>query len=131
MILPRSIRLDKNREVIADPRNNPRLWERYGYVWEKGTFTVPLNTPEERVQFAAHKYVNKFGRMLEERKVFQVLQVQGPFRDYGAVAQAIVEPDRKRYVMWAKVRRRPVTTHFDIPDQYVPAMQAAGLKLQE
>ena len=98
-----------------------------GGVWERGTFTVPADVSEERVQLVAHKYMSRFGEALEKMG-YQVLWM----------SQARIDPlpipedgDRKRYRMMAWVRQRPVEIHMDIPDELVPEMLQKGMKLTE
>ena len=99
-----------------------------GGFWERGTFTVPIATTEERVQLLAYKYIRKFGDFLEEKKGYRVHKVVGPVLDDGLFP---IPADRRKYVLFAFVSKRPIIPIFDIPDQYVPEMQKAGLRLLE
>lgn len=99
-----------------------------GWTWEKAVFSVPGDVTEEEVAFAAPKYRNKFGDHLETQG-FEVLGMDGPTRDGSVLGVGITAPDRRRYVIWAKVRRRPVEVKVNIPDEDVPIYQEAGFKL--
>lgn len=124
------IHLDQNGLVRLDIRNDQSLFLPYGYIWQRGSFTVPADVSDERVQFAADKYRRKFGAILERGKYgFRVLEMIGPHEDKGAVKKATTDSDRRAYVIWAKVTRRPVTFHVEVPDEDVPMYQAAGFKL--
>ena len=127
--LPHSIPLDRNREVVADPRNSPGLW-RPGqmFIWRRGSFTVPMDVSEQRVQDDAHKYKKKFGEYLE-REGFTVLGFDGPHRDTGMVAVAMTDPDRRPYRVWAKVTRRLQVVHLDAADKDIPMLQSMGWKV--
>lgn len=114
-----------------DPRNYPALWTpAQSFIWDKATFDVPVDTPEERVQFYASKWRNIYGKRLEAEG-FTVLALDGPKVYKGELAEAIVDPDRRRYVIWAKVRRRPTLVHVDVPDAIVPGLVEDGLTLEE
>ena len=130
-LLPRQIRLDRNREAVGDPRNRPGLW-RPGqmFVWRRGSFTVPSEVSEQRVQDEAYKYRKKFGAFLE-LEGFTVLGFDGPHHDTGMMATGMTAPDRRSYRLWAKVTRRPVVVHMDTPDADVPMMAKLGWKLNE
>lgn len=129
-ILPFTVPLDpRTRAYRGDPRDGGALWRPdQGYTWEKASFTVPVDVSDERVWDARGKYRNKFGKTLEFEG-WQVLGISNPRRDRSAVAYGTTDPDRKRYVLWAKVRRRPVTFTVDVPDEDVPLYQQAGFKL--
>ncbi len=95
-------------------------------IWERGTFTVPEDIPDARVQGVAHKYLRRFGEALE-RQGFEVLEVIGPAVSRGRMPP---EPGRKRYDCFARVRRKPVTIDLEIPEQLIPEMQSKGLTLK-
>lgn len=115
----------------SDPRNFPKLYTpQQRWIWDKATFTVPDDVPEERVQFAADKYRRKYGDILEGQG-FEVLEMEQPHMDEGLVAQGTVDPNRRPYVIWARVRRRPVLTTIDAGDREVPAFEKAGFRLRE
>jgi hypothetical protein len=92
-------------------------------------FTVPSSVSEERVGFSASKYRNKFGDKLEF-KGFTVLEMDGPHRDHSVVARGTTDPDRRAYIIWAKVRQAPREVRVDVPDEDVPLYEAAGYKLK-
>ena len=95
-------------------------------IWERGTFTVPEDIPDSRVQVVAHKYLKRFGEALE-RQGFEVLEIIGPAVSQGKMP---AEPGRKRYDCFARVRRKPVTIDLEIPEELIPEMQGKGLKLK-
>ncbi len=95
-------------------------------IWERGTFTVPEDVPDARVQDVAHKYLRRFGEALE-RQDFEVLEIIGPVVSQGRMP---AEPGRKRYDCFARVRRQPTTIHLQIEEELIPEMQTKGLKLK-
>ena len=95
-------------------------------IWERGTFTVPEDVPDARVQDVAHKYLRKFGEALELQG-FEVLEIIGPAISQGRMLPG---PGRKRYDCFARVRRKPVTINLEIPEEIIPEMQSKGLKLE-
>ncbi|KKN67792.1 hypothetical protein LCGC14_0458250 [marine sediment metagenome] len=112
-----------------------------GGVWQTMVFTVPLSTPEDRVQAAGAKYRNIFGSLLEDRGKrdkddTKVLGMRGPTRvkqmeSTSTFAQGLIDPTRKKYCVWAFVTRRPTALHMDIPDALVPAAQEMGMQPTE
>lgn len=131
IFLPHPVRLHpQTRELLGvDPRDEMQGWKPgQSSVWQKGTFSVPGDITEERVQFAGEKYRRKFGAALELQG-FQVLGMDGPFYDGSVVAIGITEPDRKRYVMWARARRPVVEFKVDVPDEDIGLYQKAGFNL--
>ena len=95
-------------------------------VWERASFTVPLPTSEEKVQWHAGTYQNRFGKHLE-RQGFTVLKMTPPSR----ITNEPVDDDRKKYAIYAWVRRRPSTFTLEVPDEKVLAMMSLGMKLNE
>ena len=123
-------RLNADRVFVPeDWRDNHRGW-RPGQrsVLEKCTFTVPDSVSEERVQDAGAKYRNVFGTSLVAQG-WTVLQLDGPNLDDGMVARGITDPDRRRYVIWAEVKRQPSSYTFDVPDEDVAMYEKAGFSL--
>jgi hypothetical protein len=98
-----------------------------GYVDERASFTVPASTPEERVMAAAGKYQNNFGKYLEA-KGFTVLHMTPPL-----LANDVIEPepDRKKYFIYARAKRRPQEISIMVPDDAVNDMMNLGMKLTE
>ena len=130
MILDRPVRLNKKRELIVDKRDEPGLYvPGQTFTWDKAHFTVPVEKSDEYVQFLADRYRNKWGKHLEG-KGFDVLWMGMPEIDTSVVANT-VDTDRRKYILYAKVSRPPVTTHVDVPDKDVPLYQKAGYTLQE
>lgn len=112
-----------------DPRDIERVWTPdQKFVWEKFVFTVPAHCTEQQVQDAADKYKRKAGAALEFQG-FTVLGFEGPEVNRGVVAQGTTPPDRRPYVLYAKVTRRPQTIRVDVPDEDIAIYQKAGFKL--
>lgn len=131
IILPRGIHLDRNRDVVADSRNFPGLYcAGQTHIWKRGSFTVPAEVSEQTVQDAAHRYKKKFGEALEKQG-FEVLGFDGPRVDDGVVMNALADPDRRCYRLWAKVRRRPVVATVDVSDTDIPLFLEAGFRHKE
>ncbi len=105
----------------------PDLTLERGGTWEQAYFTVPIDVPDERVQILGDKYQLRFGKVLEEDG-FDVLWMSEPIPDR---SNRPVDEDRRAYQVKAWVKRRPVETHYDIPDNAVGDMIELGLKLQE
>lgn len=116
----------RNRKPVDLNEAISRSVKQGGY-WEKCTFTVPDKVSEERVQLLGHKYMNKFGAFLESEGL-TVRQMMAPVIDSRPLP---VEPDRRRYIIFAFVSRRSFEPVFSVPDQYVPEMLKAGLRLLE
>jgi len=93
-------------------------------VWERGTFTVPEDTPHSRIEEVKHKYLRKFGEALE-RQGFEVLEVLGPMPSQGRMP---AEPGRKRYDAFARVRRKPVTLTLEVDETVMPKLEAVGMQ---
>lgn len=98
-------------------------------LWRSATFTVPEEVGEDRVRFAADRYQRKFGNQLEAEG-FDVRLMAEPEVDKRR-STTLTPEDRRAYVIWAWVKRRPVDFHVEIPDDYVPAMEDVGLRLTE
>ena len=98
-----------------------------GYVDERASFTVPASTPEERVMAASGKYQNNFGKYLEA-KGFTVLHMTPPLPANDAIEP---EPDRKKYFIYARAKRRPQEVSIMVPDDAVNDMMNLGMKLTE
>ena len=119
-----------------DRRHNVhQYFEGQTYTWETAWFTVPASVSDERVQVLGDRYRRKWGYHLETPQPygpgFTVLYMEGPVLDTSIAGRAMTEPDRRRYVLWAKVTRAPVTTHVDVPDEDVPLFLAHGYTLKE
>ena len=129
VLLDRPVRLGHDRMPWEDPRRNPGLWTpSQTHVWRSGTYTVPAEVSEERVRFTADKFKLKFGKSLELQG-FEVLEMGEPERDITVFGVGITEPNRRKYIIWARIRRRPATQVIDVPDEDVPLYQDAGYTL--
>lgn len=118
------------RVLRHDPRNDdPENWQRCVFTVPEMVFGRPIT--EQDVQDRAPAYRNKAGTVME-RMGYQVLGLDGPHLDAGLPARAVNDPDRRQYVIWANVHRRP-PEHYevDVPDELVPVFQANGLTLKE
>ena len=121
--------LNADRTVRTDPRDQPRLWTpRQNFVWDKASFTVPITFSEERVQDSGDKYRFKYAKELW-RQGFEILGMEGPYEDRSVVAVGMTDPDRRKYVIRAKVRRAPQEVRVEVPDADVSTYQQAGYKL--
>ena len=96
-------------------------------VWERIYFDAPTTTSEEKIQFGAEPFKRTAGRLLEDRG-FTVKYMENPKRVPNPLD---LEPDRKRYVIYAWVTREPVVHHFDVEDELVPGLLKLGYKLTE
>ena len=96
-----------------------------GSAEEWATFDVPIDTAEDRIHIYGDRCMRWFGEHLEKQG-FQVKLMSTPQKYDG---QQPVDPDRKRYIIWANVTRRPVVHTIDVPDMSIPAMQRLGMKL--
>lgn len=96
-----------------------------GGFWERATFTVPADTPDERVQFHADKYTRKAAEVYESQGC-TVLQVTKPIV---SLSHLPTDDDRRRYDIFFYLRREPITYKLEIPEQLIPEMQQKGLKL--
>lgn len=94
-------------------------------IWERGTFTVPDDTPEDKIEWKKADYKREFGKLLEAQG-FQVLEMTSPTLSTGRLA---TEPGRKRYDLYARVIRKPQLVRLSVPDTAVPALQRQGLRL--
>lgn len=97
-----------------------------GGFWERATFTVPADTPDERVQFHADKYIARAAQVFEAQGS-QVLKVTKPIVSLGYLP---TDDDRRRYDIFFWLRRKPITYELEIPEQLIPDMQKKGLKLK-
>lgn len=94
-------------------------------IWERGTFTIPDDTPDDRIQFKKDEYKREFGQLLEAQG-FSVLEMTNPSP---TTQKMKAEPGRKRYDVYARVIRKPEVIRFSVPDLAVPALQGQGFKL--
>ena len=97
-----------------------------GGFWERATFTVPADTPDERVQFHADKYIAKAAKVFEAQGC-TVLEVTKPIVSLGHL---VTDDDRRRYDIFFWCRRKPIEYTFEIPDKAVPEMQRLGMKIK-
>ena len=97
-----------------------------GGFWERATFTVPADTPDERVQFHADKYTAKAAKVFEAQGC-TVLEVTKPIVSLGHL---VTDADRRRYDIFFWLRRKPVTLEFEIDEKAIPEMQRLGMKLK-
>ena len=118
----------ETRKPIRDARRYPLWTPGQDYTYETGSFTVPASVSEEKVEFAYSKYRNRFGEALEFQG-FEGLEVQGPWVDNSFVARGTTAPDRRKYVLFGKVRRRPVSSTVDVPDEDVAIYEEAGFRM--
>ena len=102
------------------------LWHpKQNGVWESAVFTVPHDTTQDKVDFHAHKYMQRAGEAWEHQG-FTVLKLTKPAPDKVPMG---VDPDRKRYVMWGFLRRKPQEITVEVPDAAVPTLTRQGMNL--
>lgn len=100
-----------------------------GGFWKRASFTVPIETSEERVQLLAYQYQKKAVEFWQAREGLIVMRVYAPELDTMPLP---VDKDRKRYVIYAWCRLpRPVEFKIDVPDSVVPEMEKSGFRLRE
>jgi hypothetical protein len=105
------------------------MWTpRQDSVWDKASFTVPDSVSEERVHDSGGKYRYKYAKELW-RQGFEILGMEGPYEDRSVVAIGMTDPDRRKYVIRAKVRRAPQEVRVDVPNVDVPIYQKSGWQL--
>lgn len=97
-----------------------------GGFWERATFTVPADTPDERVQFHADKYIAKAAKVYEAQGS-TVLNFTKPIVSLGHL---VTDDDRRRYDIFFWLRRKPITYNFEIPEKAIPLMQSKGMKIK-
>ena len=97
-----------------------------GGFWERATFTVPADTPDERVQFHADKYTAKAAKVFEAQGC-TVLDFTKPIVSLGHL---VTDDDRRRYDIFFWCRRKPITYTFEISEEAIPEMEKVGMKLK-
>jgi len=97
-----------------------------GGFWERATFTVPVDIPDERIQWHADKYTAKAAEVFEAQGC-TILKVTKPIVSLGHLP---TDGDRRRYDIFFFLRRRPITCELEIPEALIPEMQRRGLKLK-
>ena len=97
-----------------------------GGFWERATFTVPADIPDERVQWHADKYTARAAQVYEAQGC-QVLEFTKPIVSLGHLP---TDDDRRRYDIFFYLRRKPITYELEIPEALIPEMQSKGLKLK-
>ena len=99
-----------------------------GGVWEMAKFSVPIETPDERVQMVAGEYMKRAGEGFRKQG-FTVHEMKRP--QVSNLLSFTAGPGRKTYYINVFVSRRPNELTIPIPDYAVLEMQKAGLKLIE
>jgi hypothetical protein len=94
-------------------------------IWERGTFTVPDDAPDDKVQAKFSDYKRDFGKILE-RQGFTVLEMTSPTSSKSVLK---TEPGQKRYDLYARVIRKPEIVRLSVPDIAVPMLLKNGLQL--
>ena len=102
-----------------------------GYAIETCVFTVPKTVSHERVVEGrvAERYKIRFGEYLE-RQGFMILDMSEPILAPISI-QEFEPPDRRRYRMYARVKRKPITLVYSIDDRLVSAALKVGFKLKD
>ncbi|KKL60803.1 hypothetical protein LCGC14_2201680 [marine sediment metagenome] len=99
-------------------------------IWEKASFNVPDWYTEEQVMKVYPRCLKKAGAYYEA-KGYTVLGVTPPILASETEHEIFTPPDARRYLIFLRVTKEPVTQHFDIPDAAVPEMEKGGLILAE
>jgi len=102
-----------------------RSLERGGF-WERATFTVPADIPDERVQFHADKYAAKAAKVFEAQGS-TVLSCTKPFVSLGHL---VTDGDRRRYDIFFWCRRKPENVKLSVPVELIPEFQEKGWELK-
>ena len=97
-----------------------------GGYWERATFTVPSDVPDERVQARADKYTAKAAKVYEAQGC-TILNFTKPIVSLGRL---VTDLDRRRYDIFFWLRRKPVTHNIEVPEQLIPEFQSKGWKLK-
>lgn len=97
---------------------------RDGGFWERATFTVPKDVPDERVQFKADKYTRKAGKVFEAQG-FTIRKVTPP---RVSLSHLVTEADRRRYDIFFFLTRTPILGRIEVPEELDPRMLAMGFK---
>ncbi len=95
-----------------------------GGFWERATFTVPLETLDERVQFKADEYTRRAGNVFEAQG-YTILKVTPPRVSF---SHLVTEADRRRYDIYFFLRRTPITMRVQVPEMLHPQMLAMGYR---
>jgi len=93
-----------------------------GGFWERATFTVPVTTSDERVKLVEAKYMRRAGEVFE-KEGFTVIKMLKP----QATLRRPVS-GRRRYDIFAFLRRTPVEIVSTVPDEIVPELLKSGYK---
>ena len=96
-----------------------------GWVQRRAIFTVPVGTPDERVQFNAGRYQRKFGGQLE-KDGFRVMDMSKPIK---VLNHPLPDPTRIMYGILARVTRRPVALTMELPDLVAAELERRGERI--
>lgn len=106
--------------------SSPDLTLQQGGAWESVRFTVPSDIPDEDVQArVSDKYMRVAGEFWEKNG-FTVLHVKRPKLYEGNLP---IDADRRGYIVWGWLKRRPVEHTIDVPEAYIPKFEGMGMKL--
>lgn len=98
-----------------------------GHLWEKGLFTAPADIPVDKVLAKGDVYRLWYGKQLEKQG-WSIVEMRGPFEYTGGMK---CDPDRKQYIIYAHVKRRPRLVVETIHDSNVAWAQAQGYKVKD
>ena len=82
------------------------------------------------MQLVADRYQIRFGKYLEGEG-FEVLGMGKPQVDYSTKAEGTTDPNRRAYIIWAKVRRAPRQIHAEVKDEDIGLYEKAGFSLRK
>lgn len=78
-------------------------------MWERASFTVPLDISEERVKDSVPKYIKRW-MVVREKGGWKLLH-RIRFNPIPSI-----EGDRKRYYLYGYIDRKPETRKIEVPD---------------
>ena len=78
--------------------------------WHRAVFSVPVETPKDKLMEAVPRYIKVFIRARDEQGWHLISRVQ--FNPFGR----LIEPDRMQYTLSACFEREPETRRMEVPD---------------
>ena len=78
--------------------------------WHQAVFSVPENTPLDKLMDAVPRYITRFVRTRDEQGWHLISRVL-----FNPLPK-LIEPDRKQYTLFACFERQPETKTIEVPD---------------
>ena len=116
------------RDTDPSVRGNPWL------SWETGSFEVPVGTLDALIQEKAAFYRKVYADKIERKGLLlcwptEVVAMEGPYPDdHPVLKDCGIDPDRKRYILRALVKREPRSFGFIVPDAMAAQYEASGYR---